>query len=1003
MFPQTLTAMVGTCESRSTRGERVRGTQPRPGRHHALVSRVMLRPSTSLRRDASLLSLVGDRSEQVGAELLPLIGRSDELAPVAASVERAAAGFGQVLVFEGEAGIGKTRLVHETLARARDVEVCAGAADEVEQRRPFGVLADALGLTGTPADPDRAEVARQLRGSGSPYGVGDQEFGVSEAITGLVERLCSRSSLLLVLEDLHWADPATLACIVRLGRTVEQLPLLLILTARPTPRSPELARLLTMLSDRGAASTLLGPLAHETVRALAEAAAGAVPGPKLSRQLDGAGGNPLLVLEMLAALGQAGAIEAAGDNTVDIDSATAPSVAPSLTILHRLSFLPPEALDVLRMASIIGTSFFVTDLSLLSGRSAAGLAGPVREAMTAGLLAERGPRLEFRHELIRDALYRDLPESLREAFHRDFAQALASAGHPPGRIAEHLLRGARPGDSEAVEWLRRAAEETGRRAPAVAVELLEHAIALADPTDPAHHRLAADRAVALLHSGRSVEGEAACREVLTRRDDPQREGTLRWLLIRSMVIRDQVAESLVEIDEALAQRTASQAERALYHGWAALARLRLGQYDAALELADQAVALAAPTGDSVAISETLHTKAQVLAFRGHLVESAELGVQAVQAPDPESLPQGPQPATTTAGLMLIAADRATEGFEMLHRGRQLNESLGAKSVLALHHIVHADGLFLIGEWDDAVSEIETGFSLLGDGPAWPAMSLGILALIAVRRDDLAEARAHLAAARAAAQPGVEQMREHRTVLAGALLAEAAGRDSQAIDELCAGWDRINAARFGVAFPEFGPELVRRLVAAGERTRATEVTATVESCARHNPGVPNVEGAALVCRGLTEQAPGLLVDAVAAYRQCAQPLGRALACEDAARLLAVDGRGDEARSLLREAHDLLHGIGAHRDTARTGAALRRLGVRHGARATRTRVRTGWAALTATERKVVGFVAQRLSNPEIADRMYLSRRTVETHVSHALAKLELRSRLELAAEAARRATG
>lgn len=77
--------------------------------------------------------------------------------------------------------------------------------------------------------------------------------------------------------------------------------------------------------------------------------------------------------------------------------------------------------------------------------------------------------------------------------------------------------------------------------------------------------------------------------------------------------------------------------------------------------------------------------------------------------------------------------------------------------------------------------------------------------------------------------------------------------------------------------------------------------------------------------------------------------------------------------------------------------------HGARATRTRVRTGWATLTATERKVVGFVAQRLSNPEIADQMYLSRRTVETHVSHALAKLELRSRLELAVEAARRATG
>ncbi|MDN5931171.1 MAG: AAA family ATPase, partial [Pseudonocardia sp.] len=927
----------------------------------------------------------------------------------------AARGFGRVVVVEGEAGIGKTRLLQEAVAAAHGFEVRAGAADELERRRPFGVIADALGVDRAHAgsspdeivDEARVEVATLLHGTGGTSGPGSTppamglEFRVGEALLGLVERLCARGPVLVVLEDLHWGDPATLSWLARFGRGCAQLPLLVLVSTRPLPPGSDVGRVLDGLAERGAVRLGLGPLGGADIPALAAAVVGSPPGPNLRLQLSRAGGNPLLVIELLAVLAQNGAIDRAG-GLAEVGEVAA-SAAPSITILHRLSFLSSDALDVLSMASVVGSTFSVGDLCLLSARPAARLAAPLREALRAGALAERGGRLGFRHELIRDALYTDLPVALRETLHLDLARALAAAGAPPRRVAEHLLRGPQAGDPEAVDWLRRAAEEALSHSPAMAVELLDHAMELADPISPASGLVAADRAVALMLAGRGEEGEAACREVLAHHRDPDREGALRWLLLRTTLIRGQAGKALEQIDQALALSTASEPERAHYRASASFARLLLGQLDSALDLAEQAIALAEPTNDSLAISESLHAKAQVLSFQGRLAESADLAVRAHRCLGPGYLPRGPQTVTTTAGLMLIATDRVADGTAMLLRGREVNEALGAASGLALHHVVLADGLFLTGAWDDAVSEIEAGVGLDGEGPAWPVMSLGVLAMIAVHRDEIASARSHLAAAGAALAAGAGPMRPHRMVLAGALLAEVSGRDDEALATLDAGWGRFAAAGMGAVFPELGPELVRRLMPAGERARAAEVAAAVQECAGQNPGVANIEGAALLCRGLTEAAPELMVAAVEAYRRGAQPLAHALACEDAASALARIGRRPEARTLLGEAREQFEGLGAVRGEARTDAALRRLGLRRGSRAPRTRATTGWDAITATEHKVIALVAQRLSNSEIAVRMYLSRRTVETHVSHALAKLGVGSRLELAAEVIRHRPG
>ena len=152
-----------------------------------------------------------------------------------------------------------------------------------------------------------------------------------------------------------------------------------------------------------------------------------------------------------------------------------------LTILRRLSFLPDDTLRALRAASVLGSSFPLTELATTTGRSALELSSDLAEAIRARVLEDDGGHLRFRHDLLREAVYEDLPASVRVALHREAGQRLARAGAPAVAVAEHLARGAETGDADAVAWLTRAAREAAPRSPAVAADLLERAIGVADP------------------------------------------------------------------------------------------------------------------------------------------------------------------------------------------------------------------------------------------------------------------------------------------------------------------------------------------------------------------------------------------------------------------------------------------------------------------------------------------------------------------------------------------
>jgi DNA-binding CsgD family transcriptional regulator len=165
-------------------------------------------------------------------------------------------------------------------------------------------------------------------------------------------------------------------------------------------------------------------------------------------------------------------------------------------------------------------------------------------------------------------------------------------------------------------------------------------------------------------------------------------------------------------------------------------------------------------------------------------------------------------------------------------------------------------------------------------------------------------------------------------------------------------------------------------------------------------VPWITGAALRCQGQTENDAEILQAAVNAYARGSHPLELALTCEDASAAFARRGDVDRAAQFLDQAITICERLDAARDLARAEAGLRQMGVRRSRRVIHRRAQSGWQSLTPSEWAVVKLVAEGLSNPQIGQRLYVSRKTVQTHLTHVFAKLHVTSRAQLAAEATRR---
>jgi DNA-binding SARP family transcriptional activator len=454
--------------------------------HRTLIEQTGTEPSTGLRRlheqilagGLGPITKVGNRPgpvrgidpvqpgtspEQPGPA--PFIGRGDELTRLRLAVAAVAGGRGGCVWIEGEPGIGKTALLREGLrdAAGQGCRVGWGVGDELAQRLPLTVLMECLHVD---ADAGPATAALTLAAAATTPGT-DPTGAVLDRVQALVLELCARTPLVLVLDDVQWADDASLLAWHSLYRLTTKAPLLLVAAGRTAPRSRRLGLLRGVLSDGGASVVSLPPFSPAETRQLLRRTAA---DPALADPASAlAAGNPLYLTAILAA--------AAHGPTDWLTGRSAAALPASLTatVAAHLDLLTDDTRDVVRAAAFLGESATVGELSAVTGRSITALIGTVQEALAAGVLTEAGgERLAFRHPLVRRVLHEGTPTALRLMLHREFAEKLAGTG-AVGRVAEQLVEAGSPTDAWVRRWLADNRDVLRMRAPRQASTLLTRA------------------------------------------------------------------------------------------------------------------------------------------------------------------------------------------------------------------------------------------------------------------------------------------------------------------------------------------------------------------------------------------------------------------------------------------------------------------------------------------------------------------------------------------------
>ncbi len=885
------------------------------------------------------------------------------------------------MLVSGMAGMGKSVLLEatEAMARERGIRVFRGTGDAAAGVIPFGPLLEALvSAPDAPVDP---AVLRDLSQSS------DQRFWLLRELQEALERVALRAPVLISIDDVQWADEATLAALVTLPRQLATHRILWLLAAR----SDEVPM------EAGALKVTLTPLDGDAVACVAEDLLGGTPEPALLAMLAGVRGHPFLLTELLRGMRE--------EKLVDVADGIARRTGTGIplrfvdSVSDQLGRLSPRARDSLQIACVLGRRFSADELGALTGTAPATILAALREAIAAGLVIEDGDRVAFRHDLVREAVDASLPRTVRQSLRRRAIDVMLRHGAQPAEVAELVMEVAQPGDAAAVTILRRAAAQTGEVCPQVASSLSRRALDLTPPGDAARGTLTAETLAYLIYAGKAAEAVKLMTIAAGDLTDPAAEAEAR-LGLAHLSMQYASADVIEQCERALGLPDVPEALRIHLLSFLSLGQDLFGDVDAAQKSAWDATELARASSDPDNEVFTLVPRAAQALARGDWRTALDLAAAAaarrysVQGSAVRLwLPDAWQT------LIAIVLGRFDEAFALIEAGMKAAQGDGISANLRVWSMLRCRALLSAGRLADARAEAEATIEMAdetGDGSYGYVnhVALYVLAMVALHTGDTAGlAQARQSAGRLGrARESLSAQRLGAWL--GALLADADGTavpddqpPVQVLDPLAGGPLSATSPR---TYADVAT-LTRLLVDAGRRADAKLVVARLEDFAALHLDFPLLESAALHARALLDGDPDIALRAVAAGDNDPRPLVRATVLEDAGRLLPAS-RAAEAVPLLETALDRYTAAGAERDAARVRSLLRTRGVRPptgGARSAR-----GWPELTESELAVVELVARGATNREVAERLYLSPYTVNSHLRHVFIKLGIRSRVELA---------
>lgn len=661
---------------------------------------------------------------------------------------------------------------------------------------------------------------------------------------------------------------------------------------------------------------------------------------------------------------------------------------PTLDDAADLRPLSPAALALVEVAAMFDGSFSIDDVAAVLEEPVGALLPAVHEVLDAQVVVPYGKTLEFRHATVRAAVYAAVPEPLRGALHRRIGAMLLDRGGCDDAAARHLVTGARPGERSTLVALDAVVAELFGRSPAAAGGLALHVLELTEATDGLRFPRAVVAVDALVAARRVDEAVRLARATLALPRRPARPAArLRLTLCAVQLMSGEPEPAVAEATALLAEGDLAEEQCDAAELIRLFGLLAAGDHRSAEAAADAVLAGKERPGTDAALAAGLATLAWVAWSRGHL--SIALGlVRAAVLRATRGEPRG-QHVGLWLGVMLTAVGEFDEAAEVLDRAAEEIELTVDPLWEPVAPLLRARLHLAMGQLDEAAARARTVLALateLGNRLVVP-LALATLAQVALHRGDLQEANDHLD--RAAAGPLLLPTDAASLAWTRAQLTAAEDGAAAAI-RVAAGWCPSLPAHPILLLQEpAAGGLTRMALAAGDRELAQAVVTCSEQLALSNADLRSVRAAADHARGLLDRNHVLLARAAAGHRH---PWSAASAHEDAGAVLAERGQRGEARSQCELALAGYERVGAERDAARLRSRLRELGVRT-AHLRVQRPVSGWHSLTDCERRVAGAVAEGLTNRQAAERLFVSRHTVDFHLRQIFLKLDIRSRVEL----------